>query len=308
MNSQLPARNLLLAVDGSEHANAAAHFVKDLPLTKDCHVDIISVLIPRNAQYHVFLEEVLAQTKASLEVNHPQKIQTHLLTGYPAEQIVAYAEEHKPDLIAMGACGLRSTLGILLGGVAQQVVEYACCPVLIVRAPYQGIRNVLLTTDGSEQSHRALNYIQDYPLPGDAFQHVITVIPPEITPEMVWQTWSMGLEISPPLLTETMQEQLQNQNQAEEEHAQKLIQKAARILGAPEKPVISVIRRGDAATEIMAYAQEMEIDLIVMGSRGLSEFRGWLLGSVSRKLVHYAKCSVLIVKSSDSAPPQQARS
>lgn len=301
MNSQLRARNLLLAVDGSEHANAATHLIKDLPLTEDCRIDVISVLIPRNAQYHVYLEEVLAQIKANLEENHPQKVSTHLLTGYPAEQIVAYAEEHKPDLIAMGACGLRSTLGILLGGVAQQVVEYACCPVLIVRAPFQGIQNVLLTTDGSEPSQHALQYIQDYPLPSGAIQHVITVIPPEITPEIVWQSWHMGLEISPPLLTETMQEQLLQQNQAEEEHAQKLIQEASRILGAPEKPLISVIRLGDAATEIMAYAGEMKIDLIVMGSRGLSEFRGWLLGSVSRKIVHYAKCSVLIVKSPNSA-------
>jgi nucleotide-binding universal stress UspA family protein len=304
MNTPFPAQKLLLAVDGSEHANAATRFVKDLPLTDDCHIDVISVLIPRNAQYHVFLEEVLAKTKASLEENHPQKIHTHFLTGYPGEQIVAYAEEHHPNLIAMGACGLRSTLGILLGGVTQQVVEYACCPVLIVRAPYQGIQNVLLTTDGSEPSHKALEYIKECPLPGDASQHIITVIPPEITPELVWQTWHMGLDISPPIMTETMQEQLQQQNKAEEEQAQSLIQKAARILGAPEKSVISVIRQGDAATEIMAYAEEKKIDLIVMGSRGLSEFRGWLLGSVSRKIVHYAKCSVLIVKnpiSTDSA-------
>jgi nucleotide-binding universal stress UspA family protein len=254
------------------------------------------VLIPRNAQYHAFLEDVLAQTKTSLEKSLPHKIQTRLLTGYPAEQIVAYAEEHKPDLIAMGACGLRSTLGILLGGVAQQVVEYACCPVLVVRAPFQGIHNVLLATDGSVHSHNALQYIQDCPLPGNAFKHLINVMPPEITPDMISQTWHMGMDIAPPLLTEDMQEQLMRQNQGEEEHAQALIQEALTHLNSAEQPVISVLRRGDAATEILNYAEEMKIDLIVVGSRGLSEFRGWLLGSVSRKLVHYAKCSVLIVK------------
>ena len=41
---------------------------------------------------------------------------------------------------------------------------------------------------------------------------------------------------------------------------------------------------------------EKNIDLVVVGSRGLSQVGGWLLGSVSRKLVHYAGCSVLIVK------------
>jgi len=299
MNSQSPIRHLLLAVDGSGHANAATRFVKELPLTEDCHISVIAVLIPRNAQYHVFLEEVLAQTKINLEQSHPQKIRTHLLTGYPAEQIVAYAEEHKPNLIAMGACGLRSTLGILLGGVAQQVVEYACCPVLIVRAPYQGIQNVLLTTDGSKHSLHTLQFMQDCPLPGEAFKHVITVIPPEIAPDMAWQTWNLGMEVTPPLFSESMQEQLLRQNQAEEEQAKTIIQETLQVFGEQKKPVISVIRRGDAATEILAYAEEMNIDLIVTGSRGLSEFRGWLLGSVSRKLVHYAKCSVLIVKNQD---------
>ena len=58
----------------------------------------------------------------------------------------------------------------------------------------------------------------------------------------------------------------------------------------------SVLVRGDAATEIMEYTDKEDMDLIVAGSRGLSQFQGWLMGSVSRKLVHYSNCSVLIVK------------
>ena len=59
----------------------------------------------------------------------------------------------------------------------------------------------------------------------------------------------------------------------------------------------SAMPRGDAATEILDYIKENDIDLVVCGSRGLSQVTGWLLGSVSRKLVHYADCSVMIVKS-----------
>jgi len=57
-----------------------------------------------------------------------------------------------------------------------------------------------------------------------------------------------------------------------------------------------ILARGDAATEIIDYTDKEDIDLIVAGSRGLSQFKGWLMGSVSRKLVHYSNCSVLIVK------------
>jgi nucleotide-binding universal stress UspA family protein len=57
-----------------------------------------------------------------------------------------------------------------------------------------------------------------------------------------------------------------------------------------------VLARGDAATEILDYAQKHQIELIVAGSRGLSQFKSLWMGSVSRKLVHYSNCSVLIVK------------
>ena len=122
MPPQPPTRNLLLAVDGSDHASAATQFVCELPLPENCQINIISVLIPRNAQYHVVLEEVLLRTMEHLREHHANQIYTHLLTGYPDEQIVGFAEKHKPDLVVLGARGLRSTLGILLGGVAQPMV------------------------------------------------------------------------------------------------------------------------------------------------------------------------------------------
>ncbi len=65
--------------------------------------------------------------------------------------------------------------------------------------------------------------------------------------------------------------------------------------------VETVLRRGDAATEIIDYTKEAGINLIVAGSRGLSQVTGWLLGSVSRKIIHYANCSVLVVKSAEGS-------
>jgi nucleotide-binding universal stress UspA family protein len=82
----------------------------------------------------------------------------------------------------------------------------------------------------------------------------------------------------------------------EERQAQELLARAVETLQASGLQVTSVLKRGDAATEIIHYAQDQKIDLIVAGSRGLSRVAGWLMGSVSRKLVHYAGCSVMIVK------------
>lgn len=53
---------------------------------------------------------------------------------------------------------------------------------------------------------------------------------------------------------------------------------------------------GPEAEAILTIARSREVDLIVMGSRGLGTLEGFLLGSVSRKVMHYAACPVLIVK------------
>jgi nucleotide-binding universal stress UspA family protein len=296
MNPPKSPRHLLLAVDGSEHAKAATQFIRDLPLPQDCQIRIISVLIPRNAQHYSLLKTVLERTQAVLQEKLTNKIELELLTGYPAEEIATYADNYHPDLIVLGARGLRSTLGILLGGVAQNVVEYASCPVLVVRAPYLGLRRVLLATDGSENSENAIHYLKDCPLPDEVSKQVIHVIPPEISPDAFGASWQMNMELTAPILTEQMQTQLQENAIAEEESGQDLLNKTIAKLKNLGVTATGCLRRGDAATEILDYANENNIDLIIVGSRGLSTFRGWLLGSVSRKLVHYANCSVLIVK------------
>jgi nucleotide-binding universal stress UspA family protein len=58
----------------------------------------------------------------------------------------------------------------------------------------------------------------------------------------------------------------------------------------------TVIAEGDAASNITAYAQKEGFDLITIGGRGLGRLKELMLGSVSNKVLHHTKCSVLIVK------------
>ena len=48
--------------------------------------------------------------------------------------------------------------------------------------------------------------------------------------------------------------------------------------------------------EILRAAADEKADLIVLGSRGLSQVKAFLLGSVSDKVSHHAKCPILIVR------------
>ena len=58
--------NIILAVDGSEHSEAAARLLRDLPLQQEGSIAVIAVLVPRDASNHAGLEQALKDTKLLL--------------------------------------------------------------------------------------------------------------------------------------------------------------------------------------------------------------------------------------------------
>ncbi len=154
---------ILLAYDGSKHAQAAVDLLSNLPL-KNSSVTCLAVMGTQKITSHEALQASLDDAGKQLTA-YGLRVDTQLKAGNPAVTINEWAQEHKIDLTVIGARGLRATLGILLGGVAQQVVEYSSCPVMVVREPFEGIRRVLVVTDGSEHSKRAVAYLA--PGPGD---------------------------------------------------------------------------------------------------------------------------------------------
>jgi nucleotide-binding universal stress UspA family protein len=76
----------------------------------------------------------------------------------------------------------------------------------------------------------------------------------------------------------------------------KILDKCKEIGQRQDVKVDTVIAEGDAAANINGYAEKEAFDLIVIGSRGLGRLKQALLGSVSNKVIHHAKRSVLIVK------------
>jgi nucleotide-binding universal stress UspA family protein len=61
-------------------------------------------------------------------------------------------------------------------------------------------------------------------------------------------------------------------------------------------PVELFARQGDPADAILDVAEEREADLIVVGNKGMTGAKRFLLGSVPNKVSHHAPCSVLIIR------------
>lgn len=284
--------NVLLADDGSQHARLAVEWLQSVPLPPKSRILVFRAFhsgqIPEIPEY----ERSLERTRALL-ANLGYRVETQLQMGHAAEMILDIAETRMPDLIALGAKGLRATAGILLGGVAQQVVEYACCPVLVVRPPWKGFCRILLVVDGSPSSRSAARYLAKFHLPEDVdlrVMHVLPPFPPPMVVEPYVGAWSTVYTAYPAV------EEKEELRKREAKAGEALLTRTRKLLQRHGWESSSVLERGDAATHILDYIKKNGIDLAVAGSRGLSQFRSLWMGSVSRKLVHYADCSVLIVK------------
>jgi nucleotide-binding universal stress UspA family protein len=74
----------------------------------------------------------------------------------------------------------------------------------------------------------------------------------------------------------------------------------------PTIRVRHVLLEGDPAVEIVRYAHEMNMDLVVMGTHGRTGLDRMLMGSVAEKVMREARCSVLVVKLPRGVPTPAA--
>ncbi|MDP8023454.1 MAG: universal stress protein [Nitrososphaeria archaeon] len=139
------------------------------------------------------------------------------------------------------------------------------------------ISKIIIGYDGSEHAKAAIEFLKNLEEFKKAELHVVTVV--DFT-----QLYSYGVDIP-----QSVYESIKNHN---EEMLKTIVNE---IKGAGGN-AIGVMLEGSPADAILDYAQKINADMIVVGSRGLSTFRGLLLGSVSAKLVRESKIPVLVVK------------
>jgi nucleotide-binding universal stress UspA family protein len=80
------------------------------------------------------------------------------------------------------------------------------------------------------------------------------------------------------------------------ESGKSTLAKAKKIFDGKNVPVATVIEEGDPASAIINYVHKKGIDLIIMGTRGLTSLKGMVLGSVSQKVIHLSDKPVMLIK------------
>jgi nucleotide-binding universal stress UspA family protein len=200
--------------------------------------------------------------------------------------ICRIAEEKDVDLVVVGSRGRSSLARFFLGSVLQRVVKHAPAPVLVVKPPAKAIERILIGVDGSEDSRKATEFLKRFPFPPSAtvyVAHVVHVLSPSFGDNKgYYETAELGGEL----------EQLRK---AAEVDGKKILELAAESLKGSFKVEV-LVTAGPPARRLVELIGEIDADILVVGSRGLTGVERFLMGSVSLQSCHHAPCSVLVVR------------
>jgi nucleotide-binding universal stress UspA family protein len=139
-------------------------------------------------------------------------------------------------------------------------------------------KNILVPVDGSDHAVHALEVACDLAEKYGATLHLFHAAPPFFTEAM--------------LSVADMEAIIASRKQAGEAILQDALERAR--CRVPQ--VTATFLEAPDAEAILEEAEKRHCDLIVMGTRGLGRLAGLLLGSVSQKVVHHARCPVLLVR------------
>lgn len=270
---------ILMCTDGSEFADEAIRFGSLIARATQAEVVVLGVLekpidAPRIQASLASAKQILAERGLAGTGK--------MRRGNPDEEILRETEENSYDLVVVGQYGRRGISRFWAGPVAERVVEHVRAPVLVVKGKRESISRLLICTGGTRFGDITVQRGIELARALDAtvtILHVTSAVP----------LMYAGLEE----MDETLPELLQTDTrEARHLRHEKETLESLGVKGRLE------LRRGIVAEEILRAAREGDVDLIVLGSslvRG--DLSRYLIGDVTRQVVHRCKRPVLVVRS-----------
>lgn len=228
--------------------------------------------------------------------SQPIKIHGEFVTGYPADEIIRYAEEKKVDLILMASHGRSGSKRYYVGGTADKILRSAKTPVLLVPAgipnqvPFDQwpTRSLVVPLDGSELAESVFPHVES--LAGISNAQVILL--------RVCEPPAMPTYYSPEL------------SEIPLHWGQYAQQETARCKEVSSKYLVNIETRftknninvrsetlvGKAADEIINYANKTPYGVIVMATHGRSGLSRLVYGSVAANILVGVTNPILLIK------------
>jgi nucleotide-binding universal stress UspA family protein len=188
----------------------------------------------------------------------------------PAEFILEIVKDENYDLVVIGNRAENQSARYSLGSVTEKVARHAECPVLIVKKKPK-VKKLLAAVDGSKYADKAVEYAVQLAKNYNAKLALIHVEEDKLIRVGGPQVENCVGTVGECILKDA----------------------ATKLEGVSFDKKLEY---GSPAEVIIKVAKKADVDIIVVGSRGLSSVRRFLLGSVSDYLSMHARSSVLIVR------------
>ncbi len=277
-------KKILVGFDGSDESRDALFLAAGLAELEGAQIELVAVylyhpLAPRAAIDHDEEREVLPPGVLGgtheLARNPASRSARRTLSDLsPARALNNLAEEEAVDLIVIGSTH-RGELGrILPGSVGTKLLQGAPCAVAVAprgfsRGEHYGLGLIGVAYDTSPESELALDEAAQLGRELECTLRVIAVI-----------------ESSMP---EGLPAQIDREGFREKVHAA-----ASRLRrDIPDLAIEEVLEEGDPAAVLARHG--VELDVLVIGSRGYGPIRRTLLGGVSSEVMRTAPCPVIVV-------------
>ena len=292
---------ILVPTDGSENAAAAAGHALSLAGEFDAAVHVLHVIDtrrtegllgsdaedagdPRDEGAEEAAERASGGVTEAIEELAADAGRTPVVevrAGVPHATILAYAAEHGVDLISLGASGHTGLDRYLVGSTAERVVRLSDVPVLTVPADETDASydRILVPTDGSEGATHAAEHAVTIAERYGATLHVVSVV------NLVEE----GGYFSAGGVSDEFVDRL---DAAAREWIDELVATAEDAGLATGTDVI----HGTPSAEIVGYAADHDIDLVVMGTHGRTGLDRYLVGSVTEHVLRSASVPLLTVR------------
>jgi len=183
--------------------------------------------------------------------------------------------------VIVGSHGVSGLRRFLLGSVSGRVLQYAPCSVLIVKGavPDPADWRVLLAYDDSEPSRKALSLCASLPFRERDAVHIVTVL---------------GMVTA---FRQDIRQQINPVWQQKKIAARAALDGAVAQLHGTLPNVSSRLREGSSnAHEIIESVTESGSNLVMLGWKGKTALRRFLLGSMTGYIARHAPCSVWVVR------------
>ena len=288
----MSAKKILHPTDFSDAAAPALEQAVRLALVSGARLDIFHVMllhsedaasVERSMTDYLHKARDTARTWSAgtrLE-GRDLDIQTTIERGVSAyEGVMDRASQVSPDLIVLGTHGRSGVAKFLLGSEAEKILRHAGVSVMTLGkgaaagCVADGFVHALVGIDFSADSRRALDAARSMISPSRGRLTLLHAVAP-IAPMTYTGDVRSHFDLDPDLSSRVEQQ--------------------VRQLAGPG-PYEVVVTEGPAAAEIMRVAEEAGADAIVVGGRGLSGWERVLVGSVTERVVRFARKPVLTVR------------